>query len=156
MLELRQYVIAVVTAAIVVAMIENLATSSQTQKVIRMVSGLFLSVILLSPLGNIRISEYASYFETVDLEARSAAAYGEEIYKDNLNTIITERCETYILDKAKQLGAKISVEVQCDTSDIPVPIYAKITGSISPYVRKTLQNMIAEDIGIPEDKQLWA
>lgn len=155
MQSLRQYVIGIIAAAIAVAMMEKLTENAQTRKMIKLVSGLFLSVVLLSPLRNISISSYTAYFDTVQRDAQDTVTRGEGIYRDNLNTIITERCESYILDKAYQLGAEINVHIQCDTSDIPIPVYAEISGNVSPYVRKTLQNMIADDIGIPEEKQLW-
>ena len=152
---LRQYIVSVIAAAVIAAMLNKLFSESHIHRLIKTVSGLVLSVVLLSPLGNLSISSYTSYFDAVDNDAKEAVAYGEDIYRDNLRAIISERCETYILDKADQLGAVISVSIRCDSADIPIPVYAEISGSVSPYIRKTLQNMIADDIGIPEENQLW-
>ena len=153
--DLRQYIISVIVTAIIVAILSKLLENAHGNKIMKMVTGLVISVVLLSPLGRLRFSSYVSYFDSVDLEAQDAVSYGEELYKDNLRVIIQERCESYILDKASQMNAQICVSIQCDTAEIPVPVYAELSGNVSPYVRMRIQKIITEEIGIPEENQLW-
>lgn len=155
MLNLREYVLSIVSVAIVVAILQRLTGNTHLSRVVKMVAGMILSIVLLAPLGNASVGAITSYFESVTLDAKNVADYGEDLYNDNLKAIISERCESYILDKANQLGAAISVSVHCDASDIPIPVSVEITGSVSPYIRNTLRHIIAEDMGIPEEMQLW-
>ena len=47
------------------------------------------------------------------------------------------------------------VEVTVDTSQTPVPNAVRVSGQISPYGKKQLQQMIANDLGIALEAQIW-
>ena len=155
MFNLKEYVLSIIAVAIIVGVFERFTEKTHLSKAIKMVGGMILSVVLLAPLGNIGVDTISSYFESINLDAKNVAEYGEGLYNDNLKAIISERCESYILDKAHQLGAIINVSVHCDSTDIPLPVSVEISGSVSPYIRNALRHIIAEDIGIPKEMQLW-
>lgn len=153
--DLRQYVISLVVVVLITTILNRVSSNTHIQKMLRLVSGLCICIVMLSPLGKIRIPSYLDYFNEVDLITNEAVRYGEEVLCDNLSVIISDNCESYILDKANQMGVSITICIECDDSDVPVPVYAEIAGTISPYAREILQSVIAEDLGIPEENQKW-
>ena len=152
---LRQYIILVVALSIVLAILSKLTEKTATHKIFKVVSGIVLTVALLSPLRDIDLSTYISQIDSVEFDAKEAATYGEEIYTQNMRTIIEQQCQAYILEKAAQLGVTIQISIQCDNSEVPTPSYAEISGNVSPYIRRTLADIIFREIGIPEENQLW-
>lgn len=74
---------------------------------------------------------------------------------EELRTIIKSRVEAYILDKAESYGAKLKVEVMLSEDQVPVPMSVRITGSISPYGKKMVTQLIREDLGIASEEQVW-
>ena len=59
------------------------------------------------------------------------------------------------MDKAKSFGAELTVEVRVDGSELPVPCAVRVSGSISPYGKKQLGSIIADELGIALEDQTW-
>ena len=150
-----QYLLSVLATAILVAIVNNLSDKLKSGKAIKLASALVMAIVVLSPLRNFQLTSYLSRFETMNDAANGYVNDGKTLYDNYLVAIINERCEAYILDKADELGVKLTVHIACDTSDLPVPVYAEISGEVSPYAREKIQHIISSDIGIPEEQQLW-
>ena len=151
----RQYILTIVAAAVLIAIITRLTANFKIYRLIKMLAGVAFVFTLLSPFCNLKAITYAPYLSNVNDIVGDAVTVGENIYRDNLIPIITDQCETYILDRASQLDAIVTVRVQCDASEIPRPNYIEIAGNISPYARKQLKTIIETDLGIPEENQVW-
>ena len=67
--------------------------------------------------------------------------------------IIKAETEAYILDKASQLNVELSVEVTIDEENIPTAV--TLSGEVSPYARRQLQEIIESDLGIAKENQRW-
>lgn len=153
---LRDYIISIVSAAVLCSIAQGLIGKKSTYAtIIRMVSGIFLAVTVISPWAKLQIADFTEYLKDLELEANTAAAVGKDALKDGLGSIIKEKCEAYILDKATSMGLDLSVEVTIDGSATPVPSAVTITGNISPYQKQKLKQIIAEEIGILEENQKW-
>ena len=153
---LTQYITSIVVVGILSALLLHLVNrKSVTTQLIKMMCGIFMIFVVISPLTRLSIGEYISFFEEIHWDALSVTAEGERYSQDRLRQSIKEKTEAYILDKAMLLGADIHVSVSCNTTDFPKPEYVELSGNASPYVKGKLQQIISKDIGIPEDNQIW-
>ena len=110
---------------------------------------------VVSPWTHIRIRDAADYFDKIQSDGSLAAAVGENMASDESKAIIISRVEAYILDKAESYGAKLQVEVILSEDPVPTPRSVRIRGSISPYGKKMMTQMIREDLGIASEDQIW-
>ncbi len=143
-----------VAAAIFCAVIKALAgKKGATAGAVQMLCGVFLLLTLVKPLVNIRMDEISPEFWSGQADA--AVAAGTSTAEESLRELIKDKTEAYILDKAGLFGGELTVEVSLDSSDLPAPNGVEISGKISPYGKKQLQQIIQDDLGIPAEAQLW-
>ena len=88
--------------------------------------------------------------------------------KVDLNTILTiisficmiasivgaVRANTYA-KKAKALNLDITANVEFGREDVPIPTEIYLYGNASPYAKYELTRYITEQLGIPEENQVW-
>ena len=86
-------------------------------------------------------------------DAEDAAAMGENLARDSMADIIKEETEAYILDKAADLHANLHVEVTVGEDNLPTAV--TLSGEASPYARRQIQAIIANDLGIAKENQKW-
>lgn len=153
---IRQYLLTIVAAAIVCSVVTNIVgKNGANAAVVKLLTGLFLAVTVISPWTKMQIIDFSAYADGLSAQAEDAAAYGESIANEEMSAIIKSRTEAYILDKAASLGLDLTVEVTVSGSNPPQPYTVTIHGAAAPYAKQQLQNMIANDLGIPEENQLW-
>ena len=151
---LGSYALSVISAAIIAAIISSFFDEkSGTAGIIKLVSGLFLTFVVISPLTKLDFSDVNAYLEQFALEGEESAAVGENLAHEAEADIINSRVQAYILDKADLLGAQLDVEVVLDRNNIPVSV--KLEGDISPYAKAQMAETITEDLGISKEQQLW-
>lgn len=122
---------------------------------VRMVGGLLLAFVMLSPVAGWDFAEVAAFAQTYDFVDRKVSMLGSDMAAEAVGAIITEKTSAYILDKASNLGADLSVEVTLSSDSIPVPESVYLSGSVSPYAKRQLQHIIDEELGIPKERQIW-
>lgn len=150
---LRQYIISVVAAAMICGVIRNLAGKGSQSRVIGLICGLFLTYTVLAPVARL---DFTGLTEAAlpDLEeAKDVAQTGVQYARDTRAQRIREAAEAYILDKASDFGAQITVRVLLDETQQPTSVV--ITGALAPKERKQLQSTIALDLGIAKENQQW-
>lgn len=153
---LATYITRITAAAILCGIITGLSgKKGSASTIIRTLCGVFLTISLIQPFVQFKIESIADYFEDFEVQSDALTAQGELMWKKELGDIIKSKTEAYILDKAQTYGADIQVEVSVDSSSIPVPTGVKISGTISPYGKRQLQQVIADDLGIATEAQTW-
>lgn len=153
---LRQYILQIVAAGLLCGIVIHFVGEKGTAAaLIRMITGVFMLLTLVSPLADIHLNDLSYYFDQVSLETDHAVGLGQSAALEELSAIIKTKTEAYILDKAETYGAKLTVKVELDGSSPPVPCGVQIGGSISPYGKKQLQTYISESLGIPLEAQTW-
>ena len=154
--DIRNYLIRITAAALVCGIVGSLVEKKGSVGVtLKTMCGIFMTLTLLSPLVSIRLAELPELITGSSLEADALITQGKEYSQDAMSDIIMRRTEAYILEKAESVGADIRVEVKLDTAQIPVPCGVRIVGSISPYGKDRLQQIIKEELGIPVEEQIW-
>ena len=94
-----------------------------------------------------------SWLSGLDMDAWDAVQQGEDYVALQRRKGICERLEAYILDKAEALGANVRARFTLDREDLPWTV--TVTGSCTPAQKEALARVLAEDLGIPEERQIW-
>lgn len=153
---LRQYLFSVVTAALVCALVNRLIKKSGSSgAIVKLLSGIFLTLSVISPVINLDFSSVADYIEAFSYDADAYVSAGNEITDASMHRSIKQKSEAYILDKAASMEAELTVEVTLSDDSLPVPTDIVLTGRVSPYAKSKLSQMITDDLGIPKENQVW-
>ena len=153
---MKQYLLSVVTAAIICGIVVKLMGDKGTQGAIsKLVAGLFLSFTLIAPLRSISIRDLTAFSYSYSDAAQAAVAEGENQTRQAITDGIKQGCEAYILDKADQLNVSLEVDVTVSGDTIPAPIAVQLKGHIAPNAKTKLTGIIAQDLGIPKEEQVW-
>lgn len=126
------------------------------------VAGILTAAVLLAaiitPLKSIDLNGYALLAARYREQEAALTAQGEEI-NERLNRAVIEReCETYIMDKAKEIDIDIKeadVEVQWSTEKVWVPYSVCITAHAAPAQKTALEDAAAAELGIPGERVTW-
>lgn len=151
-----RYILSVIAASFVVGILGCvLDQRGPSGGAVRLIGGLFLTFTVISPIVQLDFSGITDFWEQYAVEGDAAAAGGEALAQEEYRTIIIEQVEAYILDKANELGAALTVEVTLSNDDVPLPEEVILRGSVSPYAKSQLQGIIEENLAIAKEKQLW-
>ena len=119
---IREYLLSLSVAAMACAIVRRLLDRKGTPAAIgKLLTGLFMTVTVISPLMNFSISPLQNLTEDFRQQAQMAVKEGEETANSALRKGITERTQAYILDKAKAMGANIQVRITLSDESYPVP-----------------------------------
>lgn len=152
----RQYIIAIVAAAIICSVVRFLSGKESTPaSVVRLLTGLLLSVTVIAPLAHINFTDIPDYIDDFSYASDAAIDAGSTFAAEKTSAIIKAKTEAYILDKAQVLGAQVAVEVNLSTEAPYRPCSVMISGKVSPYTKQRLIAFIDQDLGIPEENQIW-
>lgn len=156
MLDARKYLLSVICASIITAVLNSLSEKKTSPyAMIRLLCGLFMALTVISPLVSIRLTDYVEYFENFSSDADRLVLSGEVMAQNELRSIIKSKTEAYILDKAVSMDTVLNVEVTLNNDDPPIPCGVTLTGSVSPYSKDVLSRLIASDLGIAKEDQVW-
>lgn len=150
---LRQYILSVVTAAMLCGIVTGLFPSGTGKQVVRLICGLFLAYTVLAPISRGELPNLTDFSLGIPEEAAQAVAVGENLARDSMAEIIKSETEAYILDKARSLQAEVTVEVSVNEENVPNSV--TVSGAVSPYVRRQLQRILESDLGIAKENQKW-
>lgn len=150
------YFLRVIAAALICSIFLSLAKTASAKRILRISCGAFLMVVALSPLLSLRLGELGDYLQALQTEAEQQAAVARDDVTRRLQAIIKENTEAYILDKAEQIGAAITVDVQLAADkDYPYPTAATLSGVYTQAQKETLQEILEVELNIPRAQQNW-
>lgn len=154
--DVRNYIISVVTASAICSFSVCITGKMGTiGKIVKLISGIFLLLTLLSPIYQFPVINVTQYISDVNSDANLIVAQGQEILNAECTRIITERTEAYVLSKAEEMG--VVLEVSITVSDVAPyePMAITVAGNVSPFIKKKMQHIIVNDLGIQEENQMW-
>lgn len=150
---IKEYLLSVTAAALICGVLGSLTNNKGSiHKMIKLLCGLFLAASVIKPAVDMRIEDVYSFTEHLKVNSDLAVTHGKIIAADEMKKIIKEKTEAYILDKAKVLGAEISVDV---TLEDYIPAGVTIVGNVSPFVKSSLSERITQELNIPSEEQIW-
>lgn len=152
--ELQQYLLSVITAALICAVVQTFQQGAP-KALVQMVCGLLLTVTVVKPFLHFDFSASYDSVLSISSDALASAAEGEKMTRNALADIIKEEIEAYIQDKAAEMGAEISADVMVSDDDFPVPTAIVIRGTLAAYTRDCLQQVLCTDLGIAKENLTW-
>ncbi len=153
---MRSYIISVVSAAILCAVTRSLLNEKTAAgQIVKLLSGLLMTVTVISPLINVTFDNIADYFDGLSIEANTYVANGEAAAQNTIAGIIKSQTEAYILDKANRMGLEIAVEVELNEDDNSIPCGVRIAGALSPYAKEVMSEYMEDMLGIAKENQKW-
>ncbi len=153
---IREYLIGVVAAAVLCSVITVLVgNKGAVGTVIKFLSGLLMTLAVLSPWTNISLDNLWGWTEDFTQAGQELVANGENMAEDAYRAGIKKQTEAYILEKARSLGTELTVEVSLSPLETPIPIGVTLSGSISPYAKERLSQILEQELGIERKEQLW-
>lgn len=156
MRQIGSYLVSICAAAILCSILKQITTKlNMSGKWIQMLAGLLMAIVIISPLKQITFAFVQDFSSDYLEEGRYYAQRGEQIAAEQTAQFITEHVRTYILEKASSMNAKIEVEVLLSDSKLPTPCGVQIQGEIAPYTKQVLTAYISDELGVPEEKQVW-
>ena len=150
------YLLQISAAAIICALVKRMLTGQGTAATVgKILCGMFLLFTILQPVVNVSVSGLRDFSLEYEQEAANAISAGEKIAQEKYRDIISQQISAYILDKAAVYDADLSVRVELSDDAVPKPVRLYLQGNISPYGKRQLQAMIANDLGIAKEDQIW-
>ena len=149
----NSYLYSIIAGALLCAVVSRLFAESKRKKLIRMLCGTVLGITLLQPMAGIRLPDWNRIWQTEEFDGAVFIAEGQEAAREARETIITEACETYILDRAEALGAQLRVRVTLNRDLLPESV--TVQGETGFAAEEKLQEIITADLGIPKENQTW-
>ncbi len=152
----QTYLISVISAAIIVSIAILLTKDNgMISVVVKIMSGLILSITIIKPLISQGYFDFTQYIADVGIEAESYIDSGKITADTQWQKIIKDRVEAYIFDKATALGLDLTVNVRLSENDPYIPVSVSLAGSVSPYTKSSLSQIIENELGIPKENQEW-
>lgn len=153
---MRDYILRIVAAGMICAAVGVLLPpKTAVGQIVKLLCGLLLIVTVISPLAEISFRHITDYFDDLSVDAGSYVEEGSAAMQEQLTAIIKTESESYILNKAEQMGLQIAVEVALDEDNNSIPCGITVTGQISAYSKKLLSGYITDTLGIAKEKQVW-
>ena len=153
---ISHYVLTVLCAAIITAIIIRISEKNQTTgNIIKMICVVFMTLSVITPLLKIKYGDASSYIDSYRSDADRIVSEARNETANALMSVIKEKTQSYIVNKAAANGADIIATVDITEPDTLTPDIITIEGEVSPYVKEIIKKAISEELGIPEEKQIW-
>lgn len=150
------YLLSVASVALFVALTQSLLPKGGIRRVAGFVGGLVLLLAVVSPVAKLEYADLARSIARIRIETEQTQTGVITGNREILSELIKQRCEAYILEKARELEISAEVSVTLDeTEDYPYPISVILKGSFTQTQRETLTAVISQDLGIPARRQEW-
>jgi len=153
---LGTYILSVTSASILYSVLHSLVDKkSSASMLLQLIGGLFLTFTVIAPVSDLDFGPlFDSQWKYIS-QGNSIVDEGKQFAQEQIREIIKQRCEAYILDKAMTFQTPIRVEVSLDRGETSAPTSVKLEGSIPPYIKRTMQQWLQDEMGIPRENQIW-
>jgi len=154
---LRGWLLAVVSVSLLCAVADALMPPGAVRRVGRLVCGLVLIGAILSPLAELDVDGGQRWLDGYFASVQGREAELEETVNSQMKVIIEGEYAAYIVDKAAELGLDCTARVECRASEdgLYLPARTEVIGSTTADTQKKLIQIIAEDLGVPAQSQIY-
>ena len=149
----RAWLTSLVLVSLLLSVAQSLIPEGTLRRAASFTGGLILLFALLRPVLGADLDRLALDFSDYQTAVEERQAELADTQTEAMASIIAEQTEAYILDKAGELGAEVTVRVETRTGGdgVPVPWSAELTGAQS----ETLASALETELGIPAERQVW-
>lgn len=150
-----QYLLSIVAAAMLFSLTRSILPKGAVRRIAEYVGGLLVIIAVLAPVVQIEYDSLARSIMRIQIETNNIKTETIDGKREVMADIIKQQCQTYIWDKANELGAELEVEVILNQDQYPYPIAVILTGKATPEQRHSLTEFISRDMGISAQGQEW-
>ena len=154
----RQWLLGVTAAALVLALADALAPEGTVKKVCRLAGGLALLLAAAGPVaGLVDGTALTQAAEAWRDRAQEAELELEERTDRLYLAVIEEETAAYVMDKARELGFECEAEVTYgyDEDGVPCPWEIAARGAWTQAQRAELERLLEEELGVPTQRQYY-
>jgi hypothetical protein len=153
---LGRYLLGILASSLICGIaMELIGKKGSNSAAVKLLCGVFMLLSVMSPVLDVRIGALTDLTGAFQLEGDTFAQEGKNLAQEQYRSVITQRTEAYILDKAVSLGADVDVEVVLTDDDTSAPKAVTICGKISPYAKGLLSSWLNRELGIATEEQRW-
>ena len=154
----RQWLLGVTAAALVLALADALAPEGGAKKVCRLAGGLALLLAAAGPLAG--VLDGSALTQAVEGWRNRSQSLEQELEAQNEQfylAIIEEETAAYVMDKARELGFDCEAEVTYgyDEDGVPCPWEIAARGTWTQEQRARLERLLEEELGVPAQRQSY-
>ena len=149
----KQYLLSILICALICGAVSQILMDTKRRQLVRMICGIVIAISIFYPLTKVKLEKYIQIPDADWIEADYYISAGEKLSFMEQEKCIQTYCETYILDKAKELDAEIAVEIYLDEEK--VPRFVQIECAAPSKVQNELQRILETDLGIAKENQKW-
>ena len=131
-----------------------LTPEGNIKKIMQILCTLILVSMVLASLSNMDFEQYLLEFASYEEREKAFLSKSKELEKNLNREVIEQKCEEYIMDKAKEFGLsidEIKVNARWDTGGFWLPDNVEINHGYSV----ALSEYIESELGIPTVLQQW-
>lgn len=143
----------VIACALACSIVSQIDSSSKRKEILRLLCGIVLAISILHPFSKINPEDLLQFSQWDSGGAEAYIAEGKKMAAQARMDSIKTSCETYILNRARDLEADIHAKISLD--DAGIPFFAELHGELAPDVQNRLQAIITAELGIPKENQKW-
>ena len=155
----RSWLIGIVAVALICCVVTSVAPEGAGKRALKVVCGFAAWASLLSIAVDFSYENYSEFMAYYRQEAEETVSEALENGQDQTRAIIEKECETYILDKAVDVGADVEdveVSARWSTSGVWYPVRVELNGDGGTPEAEELSQIIESQLGIPEGEQYWS
>lgn len=152
---IRGYFLAIVAACMLAVLACALLKNSKIQRITKFIAGILILLTVATPLLRIDTAVLAERISELGRGSRFDTQEISKDYQTMLRALVKKNTQTYIEDKAQELGGIIQAEVTLGSGEYPAPEHVVLTGTMTPEQAQALESYIADSLGIPPEQQEW-
>lgn len=150
---IKLWLISITGTTLFLAMTDSIMPSGSVKQVGRLLSGLILLVMILKPFLQLSPESIASLSNHWQESILQEQEQQKNYYNNQLQSVIEENLEAYIMDKAMEIGVFCEASVQCNLGEdgifIPTSIQLE-TDSAETWTQ--VETLVQEELGITPTK----
>jgi hypothetical protein len=151
-----EYVMRIIPAAIFVSILQMiLPGKGAVPALLRLGTGIFMIIVAIEPLVNVRIDDTVKYFTDIETDASSVIASAQAQTDNEIAEVIKDRAEAYISGIALNYGADVQVSIEVENESPYLPERVCVTGAVSPAIRSQLSAVLEKEFHLPKEAQVW-
>lgn len=131
-----------------------LTPEGNIKKIMQIVFTLALVSMVIVPLSDFSLEQYSLEITSYKEREKEFLNKSKELEKNLNRQVIEQKCEEYIMDKAKELGLRIDeikVNTHWDSGGFWMPDNVEINHGYS----MALSEYIETELGVPTELQQW-
>ena len=151
---MKAYFLSVICCAILCGIVTSfLEKKGASGKLLKLISGIVLTFTVLAPIAEVKLEDMTFFITDIQEDGEAVASIGQAHSLDAMAAIIKRETEAYILDKARELQTDLDICISLNADLKPSTV--TLEGKITELNRQKIEHMIARDLGIPKEDQIW-